>query len=694
VGAGQGSELYINLSDFTRGITSYRHANGTGQPAPEDSEAGAVMAQESNTWGCYGHPSGGLHPLPGAIIQIADPGDDWPDDPLPGVAIGGLTPKPAHPNYTGRKSLVVNATALIQAAPRPDPDGETINATNWRKNTTITPDQFHVLYGGYGRADGNTVSLYWQGTNEWRVWNMTRFPYATTTLLGGHLANDDLEDSLGVRLPLVLTALTERGFDDPDIWGNDFMSLGMTPANLVVTTSGTYESTGGAVEMDGSITNIGRTAVVAMTTRVGTWPRIIGKAFAGANENDDAIESFIIDESSNLGPRPGSPIIQSVVHQGRLVFTVQSRNGEATAQGIGALARIAPGDNICFYPANDLYSEPTTNVYRFMPENPGPIGVLASMNANELIGIKHQGGGGLLRGDVSAPQFISLPGLPSIQGATNIPVVTPMGLVFGTRDGVYVWQGSEGAESISTQLDGWFWQPEGTPGLEDGFLYESYPHRGKFNVSGHFVYAPNNWIFDQRTGGWFRLSPTTQVVEAEDEEGEDITYLTGYRNYEVSTTGRVYAVKPIVTEDDLIVAHVYDRDIPAPIFRWRSQPIARTIARRTDVREVVAVLQGLGEVDVSVIGIDGQTDTVTFEVASPDRPRIYRKQINVLSQDIEVQIESRTDEPIVYTDDGVPIAMENFPAPSVYRVSLGVQPGPSVRTTGTLTRIPSDQVGL
>lgn len=674
---------YIDLRDFTRGIASSRHSLGGAQPAPEDQEAAAVYAQEVDTYGCYGHPSGGLHPLPGVIESVEDPGDDWPNDPLPGAAkVAGSPTWSAHPRYTTEKSLVVNATALVQASPRLDSGESSPDLDTWRKNWTRFPDQFHVLYGGYGEADGASSYEYFQGTNEWRVWHMGRFPAKTSPLMGGHAAADDLVDSLGVRRNPVNQDLTEVGFDDLDIWGDHFMTWGMTAANLVVATSGTFESAGGAVSMDGSNTTIGRTAVVALCTRIGIFPRIIGKnTGTSVDVDDDHIESYIIDESSPLGPRPGSPIIQGLVHQGRIVFTVQSTNGVATSQGFGLYSYTAPGDNICFYAANDLYTPPTTNVYRFMPENPGPIGVIASMNANELIAIKHQGGGGLLRGDVARPQFVALPGLPSVQGATNIPVVTPMGLVFGTRDGVYLWQGSEGAESISTQLDGWFWQPEGTPGLEDGVLAGEYPHRGKFNISGYFVYAPNNWVYDTRTGGWFRLSPTTHTVD------EDM-YKTAYRNYEVSTTGRVYAVKPLITESDLTVAHIYDRDVPANEFQWRSQPIPRTISRRVDVREVILKAQGTGEVTITVIGLEGQEDAVTFTVASPDQPRVYTKPVKVLSEDIEVMVHSIADTTPTLTDDGVPIAVEGSPAPSVYSVSLGIQPGPSVARAGTLVRTP------
>ena len=680
--AGQGSDTYITIRDFSNGIASSRHALTGAQPALEDQQNAAVFAQETDTWGCYGHPSGGLHPLPGLIQQIEDPGDDWPDDPLPGAA-APVAGKSAHPNYTSEKSLVVNATALIQASPT---FGVGSSASG-RDGVHTTPDQLHVLYGGYGVADGNSTSEWFQGTNEWRVFNMSLNPVDPIALMGGHLAADDAIDSLGVRRSITNYSLEEAGFSDDDIWGDHFMSLGMSFANLVVATSGVYESTGGAVEADGAVTDIGRTAVVALTTRVGIFPRIIGKNLGGAADTDtDAIETFIIDESSPLGPKPGSPIRQGIVHQGRVVFTVYSANGVATAQDMGASAFFQPGDNMCFYAANDLYNDPTTNVYRFMPENPGTIGVMASMNANELIAIKHNGGGGLLRGDVANPQFVALPGLPSIQGATNVPTVTQMGLVFGTAEGVYLWQGSEGADLISPTLEGWFWKPQGTPDINDGYLYNEYPVRGKFNVSPPFLYAPNNWVFDMRSNGWFRLAPTTQDLTVEE---TTTTYNTGYRNYEVSVTGRVYGIKPLITESDLIVGHIYDKAVPAHQFSWRSQPIARTMARRVDVREIVLTAQGAGTVTVTVLGSDGQQDSVAFTVDSPDRPKVFTKPINVQTEDIEVKIESVGGSTATYTDDGAPYALDGYPAPSVYRVSLGAGQGPSVKRQGTLTRTPA-----
>jgi hypothetical protein len=695
VASGQGADLYIDIRDFTRGIASSRHSLGGAQPAPEDQEAASVFAQEADTWGCYGHPAGGLHPLPGVVLAVEDPGDDWPDDPLPGAAKASGSPTwSAHPRYTGTKNLVVNASMLVQMEPvYTDAESALYNSTTpWRKSVTQTPDQLHILYGGYGKIDGQSTVLWFQGSWEWRVFEMGRNPVVTYDLMGGHLADDDARDSLGQRVLPFNENLTRVGFDDPDIWGREFMALGMTPANLVVATSGllyNWTFSDPAWNQDpnpnGSITAPGTVVAVALCSRVGIWPNLLQKNYARGAYPNLNIETYIIDPIGT-SPVNGKQIAQGLVHQGRIVFTTRT-DIDVVGQNFGPTGRLRQGDAISYYPANDLISEPTVQAYRFMPENPGTIGVIASMNANELIAIKHQGGGGLLRGDVSKPQFVALPGLPSIQGATNIPVVTPMGLVFGTRDGVYVWQGSEGAESISQQLDGWFWQPEGTPDLEDGLLFSDYPHRGKFNVSGYLVYAPNNWVYDMRTGGWFRLNPTTRIVEGVG-ENPDVTYTVGYRNYEVSSTGRVYAIKPIVTEDDLTVAHLYDRDVPTHQYRWRSQPIPRTINRRVDVREVVLTAQGSGTVTVTVVGVEGQEDAVTFDVDSPDQPRVYTKSVNVISEDVEVQIDSEGDATPTFTDDGVPYAVEGSPAPSVYRVSLGVRNGPSVSRDGTLVRTP------
>ncbi len=681
MGTGQGADLNITISDFTRGIASSRHTLATSQPTPEDTEAEAVFAQETNTWGCYGHPAGGLHPLPGLVRTVVDPGTNWPASPLPGAAKASGSPTwSAHPNYTSEKSLVVNATALI----RVNPIGETSPAGSWRENAASTPDQLHILYGGYGKPAGGATLNYLQGTNEWRVWNMAMSPVKTTTLMGGENAAADLKDSLGARLEPLNVALDALGFSDATTWGDHFMALGMTPANLVIVSSGTYESDGAPVAKDGSNVEIGATAVAALTTRLGLWPRIIGKnaSHARAYGTDD-IETYVIDDTTGT-PLAGSAIRNGLVHQGRIVFTVYARNGSTTIQNLGQYGYTSPGDNICFFAANNLYDDPTTNFFRFMPENPGSIGVMASMNANELIAIKHTGGGGLLRGDVSRPQFVALPGLPSIQGASNIPVVTPMGLVFGTRDGVYMWQGAEGAELLSQALEGWFWQPDGTPDLEDGFLYAEYPHRGKFNYSAPYIYAPNNWVYDTRTGGWFRLERTTHTSA-----NGATTYKTAYRNYEVSATGKVYGIKPLVTESDLTVGHVYDRDTPAHSYSWRSQPLSRTINKRVDVREVNVKVQGTGTVTVTVFGLDGQKDKVVFTVDAATQPRVYTKPINVKAEDIEVQIEATGANTETYTTDRVPYAIAGSPAPSVYNVTLGLRGGPSVARQGTLTRTPA-----
>lgn len=166
--------------------------------------------------------------------------------------------------------------------------------------------------------------------------------------------------------------------------------------------------------------------------------------------------------------------------------------------------------------------------------------------------------------------------------------------------------------------------------------------RGKFNHAPPFLLAPNNWVMDLRTGGWWRL--------------EDPDVLP-YAWYDISHNGRIYASPSWINSTRQTLNHQYDPTLGATSYSWRSQPINRTINRVVVCREVVMVAQGSGVVTVTLIGMDGTAEPVSMTVDST-QPVVRSLPINLKAHDVEVLIEAEG-------------ADASTAAPILHRLSIG-----------------------
>lgn len=269
----------------------------------------------------------------------------------------------------------------------------------------------------------------------------------------------------------------------------------------------------------------------------------------------------------------------------------------------------------------------------FVAENPGLMGAWASINASEMFFVKQQRGGFVLRGDVSYPTVVRLPSLPPTFDACNIACVAANGMVvYGSRTGVYGWGGGDTAVNLSEQMNGYFWKVPGT----DNFRHA----KGSFAYFDGYVAAPNNFLLDIESGGWWRL-PTT----------------VPYAWYDTSAAGYLIGAPAFVSASQTALADYYDFGLGQTSFTWKSQPLKITRNRTVDFRECTATLQGQGTVTITVTGISGATSTATFTVDSVARPVTITKPLGVHAYDAVISISS---------DSG-----DTDPAPRVHRISLG-----------------------
>lgn len=600
---GQGvSEEYIDLTDFTAGIQSNWISGGsTGEPGKDGA------AQLENTYGCVGLPGGGLGPLPAIAETISDTLQNTLETSgyKPGT-VGG---------YDFNRQVVLSTSILT---PVMSAAGAGVGwATGARAVSTDldTPDMLAVQYEWI--YDSTNAGNFKKRTAT-RLYNRAKSTPATfdvepnTEITGTFTSTTGFRYSRGAMD--VVRSVDSEYAGGPGAWYLGAPHLATCYNNL----SGTA-----ATYMQRCWPGI----LVSATDATGTISAGVGCVAVFAHQGR-LVFGLVRYDNTRAGDYPMGPLLGAITNTSDNGFQFMDGGTALGWSGLGTLATL------------DI------NPYPFDTDMPSGAGVFASMNANELLIVKDRGGAVVIRGDIETGQTTRMPGVPSTFGAANVPVATPLGLIYGTKHGVWSWTGSDTAQNLSEKLDGWFWKP----GTTADYHLPLQP-KGKFNFSHPYLFAPNNWVLDTRTGGWFRL-PTT----------------TTYAHYEVSASGSVYAIPPYIATGALTVAHRYDVNgtTGQSLWSWQSQPLQKAKGRSLRFREVVVVVQGAAGdvVSVQVTGTAGDTDTCTFTLPSgaDQKPVLMRKQCNVDADDATVTI------------TGAAIATT---APTLYRCSLGYQQGAS-----------------
>lgn len=195
------------------------------------------------------------------------------------------------------------------------------------------------------------------------------------------------------------------------------------------------------------------------------------------------------------------------VHQGRLIGLSRDHGDFGENPAGDTLGSIT--EHVHYSPQYDFDASLGVGAYEFGTfgeEKPYLSGFVASITADELILMKDRGGGILVRGSLNDPTVNQMPFAHSTHGVRAIPCVTPMGLVYGSRRGIYMWEGGETTKSISENLPGFFWDHTEDDGDTDLVYYGS---RGRFAFWDPWVLVPNNFLYDTRLNGWWRLDKTS-----------------------------------------------------------------------------------------------------------------------------------------------------------------------------------------
>lgn len=350
-------------------------------------------------------------------------------------------------------------------------------------------------------------------------------------------------------------------------------------------------------------------------------------------------------------PGPGNPEVSLIIaHQNRIVVF------PLTLTGFGLNDVYATNEGIYFTATNDVGTNAAADFSNviFGAENPTGYQCGASLTANELLLLKSKGGALMLRGDLLNVTSINLPNVQSPGFSMNHGCRTKLGFAYCVDNmGMFVWAGGDASEDISLQLAPNFWRPQFQ---QTGNYFRSHTTCAKW---APWIVTPNNWLYDMDQGGWWRL------------DGSDVGTPHEMYHMDVDWTGRWLYGSNHLWEDgtsdlnvnpDKIVFYEYDKNYGAATYSWQSHPMQGTMDRVVNVREVVLVLSGEGEVVVTVTGRDGTNDTATIPVNSTF-PVMLRAPVKVQGTNIQVRVEASCPVPASPPDEG---------APTIHSLRLGI----------------------
>ncbi len=365
-------------------------------------------------------------------------------------------------------------------------------------------------------------------------------------------------------------------------------------------------------------------------------PVVVAAWYAGGGGSEKFVSEYPNDATPTLDAMfdISTTIAGEVLpHQGRVLIF------RRTDYSHGVNAIFTCNEDIFYTPVNDVGSVSALPAV-FVPEDPDGYGTWSSMSANELFLVKFAGGGLTVNGDIADPTVVKLPNVVGTGAYGNLGCHSPIGFVYGVTDGgAWAWQGGDSCEYLSPQLEGNFWH------IDEVVVKYRGTNRGQWARWAEWICGPKNWLYDIPTKSWWRL-----------DNADDFQMWNMQVNvYGTEMWGAVSKYTDITTP----LAHGFHRNIAAVSYSWKSHPIAKTMDRQVNIRELVLVAQGPGTVTVTLQGRDNDTrvEVFTVPVGGTNYPVTLRKNTQLFASHITVRIQS----------DGGAAA-----APVVYELRLGL----------------------
>jgi hypothetical protein len=287
------------------------------------------------------------------------------------------------------------------------------------------------------------------------------------------------------------------------------------------------------------------------------------------------------------------------IHQGRSCIVTHNLYSHGSLAG----TNFQSNEEILFTNVNLKTVQNASAAQVFGMENAVGVGMGLSTSHSEVLLIKSAEGGLFVRGDIADPTVLRLPGVPN--ALNHMPANTPLGAVYLSNDGAFLWNGGEQADNISKNTL-----------IGDDFVFSTdfVSFRGRVAYWRDWVIFPNNWCWDYRNDSWWRLDDPT-------------SYQGFYFQQNIVNGEELYSAPAyVVTGGTAFTKYAYNT--PATEYEWVSLPIPMGTDRRQACREVVVVATGIGSVAVTLTDTDGTTHTGTANFTSSSVPQLVRLPFN------------------------------------------------------------------
>lgn len=576
---------WIEIADFSPGIQADRHgytgASATANPSNNTFSALGVngSAVVDDTFGCHADRTGALCPLPKrtAVTQAS-----W----APFASNGNTSPNHFPTGKVGYFTLDARITSYIVSDVHDASDES---------------DALFILFGAFyaPSGDGNYRQVVWGvvmglDIDVWKVVHYDRYapsivPSPALSIMSGNVAltrhiTGELDDLGFPRYDIYTTQNTVFFMLSPSRDGtvgddNTSWATGAIPAAETALTSFTTDT--GQTDYPTGID----TTVDTFSGCIGIFPDPLTLTNPPVL-TDDWYPRYI----GGLVALPG---YMAIAHQGRAVMAALLSRGYGDGYNL-VLDRVTYSP---VYNCSLILDATTPETLQSPPDYESsvagddivaPIGTLASITASELLVVKHGRGGVIMRGDMDNFEAVNLPYIESTYGVVSHGVGTPIGWVYGSRNGVFVWSGGQTSEKLSPQLDGFFWNH--APDLE----YAG--NQGRFGYWHPWVMVPNDFMHDIVSKSWWKLEDTAD------------TGRNPYSWYDTSAlNGKLYALPFKHTPGADPTVYVYDPNVLRESYSWKSQPLVETRERTYSVEAIEITLTT--PVPAST---PAQTITVTF----------------------------------------------------------------------------------
>lgn len=309
---------------------------------------------------------------------------------------------------------------------------------------------------------------------------------------------------------------------------------------------------------------------------------------------------------------------KAVAHQGRVVvaqFAIYGRGKQSTA---------SVNEDIVYTDVN-LPTTTLTNPQVYVPEIDQNISDWASMTANQMIVVKDLGGGYVLQGDLDDVTVVRLPNLMSPDGSPTVcGTQTPRGWVYSAGDrGLYIWNGGDQAEPISTQLDGHTFTDNSV---------ETNGHAGSCDRWLDLLLAPQLWVNDLEQKGWWRLDNPSDYPSP-------MTFFSTSKYRQQMISARQWVRTTGGSAGDQYAFYLWEYDDLAYTWSWQSQPLWIEREYFMETRQCTIAAQGQGTITVTLTDQAGNTDVHVVTLSSTSIKN-YRFNTSLKAESLIVRIQA------------------------------------------------------